>query len=101
MKKIPFCTNFNYQALFLIVTHQTAAEIIYNRAVHTKEHMNLTSWKYSPDGKILETDVIIAKNYLKKEEFPFCTNFNYQALFLIIIYRNQIDILYLVLLYIF
>ena len=30
--------------------------------------MNLTSWKYSPDGKILETDVIIAKNYLKKEE---------------------------------
>ena len=50
------------------VTHQTAAEIIYNRADHTKEHMNLTSWKYSPDGKILETDVIIAKNYLKKEE---------------------------------
>lgn len=50
------------------VTHQTAAEIIYNRADHTKEHMNLTSWKHSPDGKILETDVIIAKNYLKKEE---------------------------------
>lgn len=50
------------------VTHQTAAEIIYNRADHTKEHMNLTSWKNSPDGKILETDVVIAKNYLKKEE---------------------------------
>lgn len=50
------------------VTHQTAAEIIYNRADHTKEHMNLTSWKHSPDGKILETDVVIAKNYLKKEE---------------------------------
>lgn len=50
------------------VTHQTAAEIIYNRADHTKEHMNLTSWKHSPDGKILETDVVIAKNYLTKEE---------------------------------
>ncbi len=50
------------------VTHQTAAEIIYNRADHTKDHMNLTSWKHSPNGKILETDVVIAKNYLKKEE---------------------------------
>lgn len=50
------------------VTHQTAAEIIYNRADHTKEHMNLTSWKNSPNGKILESDVIIAKNYLNKEE---------------------------------
>ena len=50
------------------VTHQTATEIIYNRADHTKEHMNLTSWKHSPDGKILETDVVIAKNYLTKEE---------------------------------
>ena len=50
------------------VTHQTAAEIIYNRANHTKEHMNLTNWKNSPNGKILETDVVIAKNYLKKEE---------------------------------
>ena len=50
------------------VTHQTAAEIVYNRADHTKEHMNLTSWKHSPNGKILETDVVIAKNYLKKEE---------------------------------
>ena len=50
------------------VTYQTAAEIVYNRADHTKEHMNLTSWKYSPDGKILETDVVIAKNYLTKKE---------------------------------
>lgn len=50
------------------VTHQTAAEIIYNRADHTKEHMNLTTWKNSPDGKILETDVTIAKNYLTKKE---------------------------------
>ena len=51
-----------------VVTHQTAAEIIYNRADHTKEHMNLTNWKNSPNGKILETDVVITKNYLKKEE---------------------------------
>ena len=50
------------------VTYQTAAEIIYNRADHTKEHMNLTNWKNSPNGKILETDVVIAKNYLEKEE---------------------------------
>lgn len=50
------------------VTHQTAAEIIYNRADHTKEHMNLTTWKNSQDGKILETDVTIAKNYLTKKE---------------------------------
>ena len=50
------------------VSHQTAAEIIYNRANSEKEHMGLTSWKNSPNGKILETDVVIAKNYLKKEE---------------------------------
>ena len=50
------------------VTHKTAAEIIYERADHTKENMNLTSWKNSPNGKILETDVIIAKNYLTKKE---------------------------------
>ena len=50
------------------VTHQTAAEIIYNRADSSKENMNLTSWKHSPDGKILETDVVIAKNYLTKQE---------------------------------
>ena len=50
------------------VSHQTAAEIIYNRVDSEKEHMGLTSWKHSPEGKILETDVIIAKNYLTKEE---------------------------------
>ena len=50
------------------VTHKTAAEIIYERADHTKENMNLTSWKNSPNGKILETDVIITKNYLTKKE---------------------------------
>ena len=50
------------------VSHQTAAEIIYNRANSEKEHMGLTSWKNSPNGKILETDVVIAKNYLSKDE---------------------------------
>ena len=50
------------------VTHNTAAEIIYNRADSEKEHMGLTSWKHSPNGKILETDVVIAKNYLSKDE---------------------------------
>lgn len=50
------------------VSHQTAAEIIYNRADSKKDNMGLTSWKNSPNGKILETDVVIAKNYLSKEE---------------------------------
>ncbi len=50
------------------VAHQTAAEIIYNRVDSTKENMNLTSWKNSPNGKIMESDVVIAKNYLTKNE---------------------------------
>ena len=43
------------------VSKQTAAEIIYNRADAEKENMGLTSWKNSPNGKILETDVVVAK----------------------------------------
>ena len=50
------------------VSHKTASEIIYDRVDSEKEHMGLTSWKNSPNGKILETDVVIAKNYLSKEE---------------------------------
>lgn len=46
----------------------TAAEMIVNRANHEKEHMGLTTWKNAPDGKIVKTDVTIAKNYLEKEE---------------------------------
>ena len=46
----------------------TAAELIYSRANSTKDNMGLTSWKNSPNGKILETDLVIAKNYLSKEE---------------------------------
>ena len=50
------------------ISHQTAAEIIYNRADWKKEYMGLTFWRNFPNGKILETDVVIAKNYLSKEE---------------------------------
>lgn len=50
------------------VSHQTAPEIIFNRADSDKEHMGLTNWKNSPNGKILSTDVVIAKNYLTKDE---------------------------------
>ena len=52
----------------MLFSHNTATEIIYNRANAEKEHMGLTSWKNSPNGKILETDVVIAKNYLSKDE---------------------------------
>ncbi|MFI3142296.1 MAG: virulence RhuM family protein [Clostridia bacterium] len=46
----------------------TAAQVIVNRANHEKEHMGLTSWKNAPDGKIVKTDVSIAKNYLSNDE---------------------------------
>ncbi len=46
----------------------TASELIYKRADSKKEKMGLTSWRNSPNGKILKTDVVIAKNYLNKEE---------------------------------
>jgi hypothetical protein len=46
----------------------TASELIYERADSTKDKMGLTSWKNSPDGKIIKTDVSVAKNYLKKDE---------------------------------
>ena len=50
------------------ITGQTAAEIICNKADHTKEHMGLTTWKNAPDGRILKSDVSIAKNYLQEKE---------------------------------
>lgn len=50
------------------ITGQTAAEIIYTKADHTKEHMGLTSWKNSPSGRILKSDVSIAKNYLDEKQ---------------------------------
>ena len=50
------------------ITGQTAAEIIYTKADHTKEHMGLTTWKNSPNGRVLKSDVSIAKNYLQEKE---------------------------------
>ena len=50
------------------ITGQTAAEIVYSKADHTKENMGLTTWKYAPDGRILKSDVSIAKNYLQEKE---------------------------------
>jgi hypothetical protein len=50
------------------ITGQTAAEIIYSRADSTKEHMGLTTWKYSPDGRILKSDVTVAKNFLDEKQ---------------------------------
>ena len=50
------------------VHRSTAAEVIVERADHTKEHMDLTSWRNAPNGKIVKADVSIAKNYLSKDE---------------------------------
>ena len=50
------------------ITGQTVAEIVYHNADHAKEHMGLTTWKNSPNGRILKSDVIVAKNYLQEKE---------------------------------
>lgn len=50
------------------ITGQTAAEIIFEKADHNKENMGLTTWKNSPDGRILKSDVTVAKNYLSEKE---------------------------------
>lgn len=50
------------------ITGQTAAEIIYDKADGKKDHMGLTTWKNSPDGRILKSDVTIAKNYLDEKQ---------------------------------
>lgn len=47
---------------------QTAAELIVSRANAEKEHMGLNTWKNAPEGKIIKTDVVVAKNYLKEKE---------------------------------
>jgi hypothetical protein len=54
--------------LHYAVTGQTAAEIVYNRVDQHKENMGLTTWKNAPKGKILKSDVSIAKNYLQENE---------------------------------
>ena len=50
------------------ITGQTAAEIIYTKADHTKDHMGLTTWKNAPDGRVLKSEVGIAKNYLQEKQ---------------------------------
>ena len=50
------------------ITGQTAAEMIYDRADRNKEHMGLTTWKNAHDGRILKSDVTIAKNYLTEQQ---------------------------------
>lgn len=50
------------------IVGQTAAEIVYTKADRTKEHMGLTTWKNAPDGRILKSDVGIAKNYLEEKQ---------------------------------
>lgn len=50
------------------ITGQTAAEIIYSNADHTKNHMGLTTWKNAPEGRVLKSDVSIAKNYLNEKQ---------------------------------
>ena len=56
------------------ITGQTAAEIIYNRVDSKKKNMGLTTWENSPDGKILKSDCIIAKNYLDEREIKKLNN---------------------------
>ena len=56
------------------ITGNTAAEIVYKRVDSTKENMGLKTWENSPDGKILKSDVIIAKNYLNEQEIKNLNN---------------------------
>ena len=56
------------------ITKNTAAEIIYNRVDSKKENMGLTTWKEAPEGKILKSDVTIAKNYLSEIELKNLNN---------------------------
>ncbi len=50
------------------IAGETAAEIIYHRADREKEHMGLTTWKNAPEGRILKSDVTVAKNYLDENQ---------------------------------
>lgn len=50
------------------ITNHTAAEIVFDSADHSKQHMGLTTWKNAPDGRILKSDVVIAKNYLEEKQ---------------------------------
>ena len=53
------------------IHRHTAAELIVERAKTEKEHMGLTTWESTPDGKIVKSDVIVAKNYLSEKEMNY------------------------------
>ena len=59
---------FIQNQLHFAVSGKTAAELIYTRADSQKEHMGLTNWAHSPNGKIYKTDVTVGKNYLSEDE---------------------------------
>ena len=50
------------------IVGQTAAEIVYSHADRSKENMGLMTWKHAPDGRILKSDVSVAKNYLEEKQ---------------------------------
>ena len=62
-----FFANVQNKLHFAVHGH-TAAEVIMDRASHKKNHMGLTTWKKAPNGKIIKSDVVIAKNYLSEKE---------------------------------
>ena len=61
--------------LHFAIHGETAAELIVQRADHKKERMGLTTWKNAPDGKIIKTDVVVAKNYLNEKELKSLDRF--------------------------
>jgi hypothetical protein len=61
--------------LHFAIHGRTAAELIMQRADHAKERMGLTTWKNAPEGKIIKTDVIVAKNYLTEKELKSLDRF--------------------------
>ena len=61
-------TTRDFYAMIQNRFHYAITEIVYTKADHTKEHMGLTTWKNAPDGRILKSDVSIAKNYLQEKE---------------------------------
>ena len=68
-QKLQLDSLHQFKISYIMQFHgNTAAEIIYNRADHKKEHMGLTSWKGAPNSKIHKYDVVIAKNYLSEIE---------------------------------
>jgi hypothetical protein len=66
VKQIFFATIQN--KFHFAITGKTAAEIIFQKADSKKENMGLTTWKNSPDGRILKSDTTVAKNYLEENE---------------------------------